>query len=244
LAKCAVCGVKKARRIPTPISHGAQAQCSFVDGEAAGCRCADSSGGGCVVGRWSEREKSVVSVPLGEWRFDRSNSYLLLDASGNGHHAPLLDGSTTDPTATTTADAMNNVTYTRFSGNRYVELGQPTEFDFGARDFAVEATIRIRSTAPMVIAAKRSLNASSSSSYWTVGFNNGKLNLQMSSVLLLTSTNQLDDSGWHNVRASRSAGQCELVVDQVSVGSTPCAEAIEPGLNLTLLAQVRSRRVC
>lgn len=171
-----------------------------------------------------------MSRPLAEWRFDRNSSSVLLDSSGNGYHS-LIRG----PGVSFLRDAASNTSYMRFNGSTDVVDFPTTSFEFGLRNFAVEATLRYSSYA--VLAAKRThSNSSSDATPWVTFVYQGLFCFQIS-INVYCSTRAVNDSAWHTVRAERRNGMCSLFVDGSLDGGGACNFSIANGLRFSLLSQ-------
>lgn len=208
---------------------GTRATPEFAVGDRAGCLCerADKSRS-CILGQWSQND-TVVARPLADWRLNQ-NSSTAFDSSSNAFHSRFSGIAGKEYTfKSDTSGALSS--YTSFNGS-CIDFGDLRGFEFGARDFSVEASVRFSLVGIMVIVANR---GDPSLGYWVL-YVNGGLYFEIPGLGIAASP-KINDNQWHVVRAQRIAGYCDLFVDNVHRNGGNCFSFVRRGNPLTIGGQ-------
>jgi hypothetical protein len=131
----------------------------FLVGELAGCYClAQNQTRTCVTCEWSANE-TVVARPMARWLLSdgvgSSNSTVVSDSSGNNFNGHLM--------GTPNVDYRVQSSFVSFLKLGYIAFNDSTSFNFGVRNFALEASVRVGPTAKggVIIGKRLSIGASS-----------------------------------------------------------------------------------
>ena len=185
---------------------------AFEEGEPAGCLCESEDGSRrCVEGEWSASNASVNVCPLTRWRLDQ-NSTIAFDSSGNGFNGQFIGITGKDYVVTN----ESGLVFTSFRGASYIDFGDLNGFQFGTRDFAIEAIFRV-GTARRVnpILTKRKDCSAAALQIWV--HNDGLLHFlfidNAGGRSDLNSSSIANDSQWHTFRAVRRGNESELFFD-------------------------------
>ena len=188
----------------------------FQRWEPAGCMCEQEDGSrSCISGFMSPDEVVFGAKPWAYWRlYDVLANGTVPDSSGNQFHGKFIGNQSTD--------YIVNVEerFVAFNGTSYIEFETPSNFNFGARNFAIEVLVRanVSSVFETIISMRSSCVFGN---WWTLNLeSNGNVTFAVDN----SSTDPYDavfvnssirDNRWHRILALRRAKHLDLFVDGV-----------------------------
>jgi len=189
----------------------------------------------------SVQNTNLMSSLVGWWKFEETSGTTVTDSSSNGN-----DGTANvDISNLTTTGKINNAF--SFSGvggaGNYINLGDNTDFEFGANDFTILAWVYWDGTYPSTIFSKYTASPGNREMTFAVA-SSGRLMLQTSSdgnsMTTEYSTTTVPINTWTFVAVSRNGSSAALYVNTTPTTVSSVATIISGSSNAYIGAVVSS----